>query len=226
MITAVHNHHLSWQDADAGGRLLKFRMALRAHRKVFTTNYDLLAYWAIMNSGAPPGEGFGDLFWNASCTFDPLDTTPHGDKTLVYWLHGGLHLYRGPGGETVKQTSDGATLLDRFGTRIPLFVSEGTPDQKRAAIRRSDYLEHAFAALAGTDSNIVVFGHALGRSDEHIVRALRESRGRRVAYGVDPTTRRRTELDQAQVAAKLPETKITFFDSRTHPLGDPALLVP
>lgn len=128
LINAVHAHHVDWTDADAGDRLLNIRDALLEYEAVFTTSYDLLIYWAIMNAGTPAGDGFGDVFWNADHAFDPLDTEPFGNKTLVYWLHGGLHLYRTPTGETKKRTNTGANLLATFaaGNRVPLFISEGT----------------------------------------------------------------------------------------------------
>ncbi len=88
LIAAVHAHHVDWSHVDAGSRLLRIRSALLEFESVFTTNYDLLIYWAMMNAGDPPGAGFGDLFWNGSHVFDPLDTKSFGGKTLVYWLHG------------------------------------------------------------------------------------------------------------------------------------------
>jgi hypothetical protein len=128
LINAVHTHHVGWSDVDAGDRLLKISEALLAYEAVFTTSYDLLIYWAIMNAGLPSGDGFGDLFWNADHAFDPFDTEPFDDKTLVYWLHGGLHLYRTGAGRAKKRTNTGANLLESFatGNRVPLFVSEGT----------------------------------------------------------------------------------------------------
>ncbi len=44
LITAVMTHHVTWQEAATGDRLLKIRQALRAHSGVFTTSYDLLLY--------------------------------------------------------------------------------------------------------------------------------------------------------------------------------------
>jgi hypothetical protein len=228
LIIAVHAHHVTWQEVNAGDRLLKIRQALLMHSAVFTTSYDLLIYWAMMNAGVPAGDGFGDLFWNAAHTFDPLDAEAFGDKTLVYWLHGGLHLYRSSSGETKKRTNTGANLLTTFASagRIPLFVSEGTSAQKRRAIRRSDYLEHVYSTLADTDDDLVVFGLAFGQPDNHLVRAIRKTPDRHIAYGVRATTLQRANLQRAQIENMFPAATISFFDSRTHPLGDPALLVP
>jgi hypothetical protein len=228
LIKAVHAHHVSWPDVNLGDRLQLIRKALLAFESVFTTNYDLIIYWAIMNGGVPPGDGFGDLFWNDRHVFDPFNITRFGKKTLVYWLHGGLHLYRTPAGETTKQTSNGGTLLASFaaGKRVPLFVSEGTWRQKRRAIRRSDYLEHAYTTFAGTSGPLVVFGQTLGDSDRHLIKAILRHPRRDIAFGIYTTKQRSVNLQRAQVENHFPHANIAFFDSRTHPLGDPALRVP
>jgi hypothetical protein len=228
LISAVHSHHVAWDEVDAKRRLRKIRRSLNGFKSVFTTSYDLLVYWAIMNAGSPPGDGFGDLFWNSTHTFDPFDTEAFGNKTLVYWLHGGLHLFRGRYGETTKRTSQSDNLLTALASNggIPLFVSEGTSQQKRRAIRRSDYLEHVFNTFGETEDNLVVFGQALGNEDDHLVRVVRRTHGRHVAYGVYPTTQLNVNFQRARIERILPEAKVTFFDSTTHPLGDPTLTVP
>ena len=228
LIEAVHDHHVEWLDVDDEDRLDTIRDALLDFDTVFSTNYDLLIYWAMMNSGDPPGAGFGDLFWNHQNAFDSLNTERFGDKTLVYWLHGGLHLYWGPAGETRKRTNTGANLLQSFasGGRIPLFVSEGSWKQKRRAIHRSDYLEHAYRTFASTDGPLVVFGQGLGGADTHLIRAIREDPTRNIAYAIYPSSQQAVDLRQAEVSNLFPQASIEFFDSTTHPLGDPSLAVP
>lgn len=228
LINAVQARHVGWSDADTGDRLLNIRNALLDYDAVFTTNYDLLIYWAMMNAGTPPGAGFGDLFWNADYAFDSFDTEPFRNKTLVYWLHGGLHLYRTPAGETKKRTNTGASLLTTFaaGNGVPLFVSEGTWQQKRRAIRRSDYLEHVYTAFAQSEGPLVVFGQAFGDPDRHLVEAVRRDPAREIAYGIYAASQQSANLQRAQIENHFAQASIAFFDSTTHPLGDPALAVP
>jgi hypothetical protein len=227
LIQVVNDHHVAWEDAQAGDCLSHIRSALREHAEVFTTSYDLLIYWAMM-SGAPPGDGFGDLFWNAGHKFDPLNTDVNNDKTIVYWLHGGLHLQRGTFGDTIKRTNQGENLLTTFaaGSNVPLFITEGTWKKKRGAIRRSDYLEYSYRTFAGSTEALVVFGQALGGADHHLVRAITQAPGREVAYSVYPGTRAQTNHRCAGIEVLLPNASVRFFDSTTHPLGDPALKVP
>jgi hypothetical protein len=139
-----------------------------------------------------------------------------------------LHLYRTTTGETKKRTNLGANLLETFaaGSRVPLFVSEGTWQQKRRAIRRSDYLEHVYTTFADTDGPLVVFGQAFGDSDKHLVKAVGRDPARDIAYGIYATTQPSANLQRAQIETLFPQASIDFFDSTTHPLGGPTLAVP
>jgi hypothetical protein len=223
LIEAVNNHHVLWSDINRAKRLERIRASLLEYQTVFTTNYDLIVYWAMMIDGA--GAGFGDLFWNASHTFNPLDTEPRDDKTIVYWLHGGLHLLRNTWGEAVKRVNEGMGLLDSFyGSPHPaLFISEGTWQRKRRAIRQSDYLEHAYMTLCNNEDDIVIFGHSLGSQDRHLIDALRQSPRRRIAFGIYPGTQTQVDLQRDRIRDEFSNAKLRFFDSTTHPLGEPSL---
>lgn len=228
LITAVHDHHVNW-DQVAGERLARIREALRQFTAVFTTSYDLIFYWAMM-AGPPyhPGQGFGDLFWNVEHTFVLTDTAPFDPTmTLMYWLHGGLHLYRSTAPwVTSKRVNEGANLLAVFAGEghLPLYVSEGTADQKRHAIANSDYLADVYRRLATSDDSLVILGQALGETDQHLASAIR-SAPRTVAYGIFAESELVANLQRATIAAQLQNCELQFFDSRTHPLGDAALRV-
>ena len=91
-----------------------------------------------------------DYFWGEGQEFDVTDTETSGTATKVLYLHGGLHLYRLPSGATIKRKAEaGLSLLDLFGVpftegAIPLFITEGTSQDKLASIHRSDYLSFAY----------------------------------------------------------------------------------
>ena len=57
---------------------------------MFSTNYDLLVYWAIMCEEDP--NDFRDFFWDPSLIFDSADVEVWGRPTVVHFLHGGVHL--------------------------------------------------------------------------------------------------------------------------------------
>jgi hypothetical protein len=126
-----------------------------------------------------------------------------------------------------KRKAEGSNLLQTFATGpdIPLFVSEGSAEQQRRAIRRSDYLDHVYATFEATTGRLVVFGHGLTDADEHLNLALREDPNREVACSIFPTTQHEVDLRRDQAVAAFPEVDFKFFDSRTHPLGDSAIQV-
>ena len=81
-------------------------------------------------------------FWGPY--FDPANTELWGKATAALYLHGGLHLYRTPRGRTLKRAAtEHLNLLDLFGTEpepgaTPLFISEGSAQDKLESIHRSD----------------------------------------------------------------------------------------
>ncbi len=157
-------------------------------------------------------------------TFDPLDTEVRDDKTLVYWLHGGLHLYRDQWGQATNRVNGGMNLLDafKFAKEPALFVSEGTSKRKRRAIRKSDYLEHCYVSLCQTEGNIVVLGHSLSSQDMHLATALRQAPTPDTwPMASFPGTRRQVEKERDRIKDLFPSFRLRFFDSTTHPLGDP-----
>lgn len=237
LFQAVASVHVGWAAVE-GDRLLTIRRALSAYRAVFSTNYDLLTYWAVMHGGQPPGTGFKDFFWSSpdSHAFDAANTHVTGNATLVYYLHGGIHLRTSTSGGTHKRVPLGASLLDDFeigfdSEELPLLVSEGSASDKLAAIRRSDYLSFAYQAFAEHRGGLVIFGQSLGDSDGHLVDVIKSWRppwrAPLVALAVRPHAEPgRIRQRKLALAARLPEADLLFFDPQTHPLGAPALSVP
>lgn len=175
-------------------------------------------------STRPRGAPFADGFWNSP--FNPADTTPAlSTKTQVWWPHGALHLYRLPDGSTIKVTyQHGTNLLSLLqyaqpGADLPLFVSEGTPSEKLAAIRRSDYLSTAYNQLALSSGGIVIYGQRLAQPDEHFVAAINRDPERPIAYGIYADTQPQADAEVARIKQLFPQATLRFFDSRTHPLA-------
>lgn len=188
------------------------------YSNIFTLNYDLLLYWTIMKQELT--SKVKDYFWRNSAYFDVNDTDSQ--DTLVHFLHGALHLETTADGRTRKRTSSAGALLNQFGTEDPgqsrpLFVSEGTTVQKLKAIRASEYLRFCHSQLEGDRGNLVTFGVRFGNQDAHILEALRQHGGRRVAVSVFPGSIDHRE--QEILEARLSPCQVDFFDSTTHPLG-------
>jgi len=200
-------------------------------------------YWSIMDQ---PGE-FKDFFWNVDrendrVWFDLGDTDEWRDNvTKVLYLHGSLHLCKHPEGTFKRMSSESGNILEQFdvqGEAIPLFISEGRHRDKLAAIIRNDYLSFSYEKFSKHRGSLVVFGHSLTEQfDQHLIDAMRKwrrydqkrLRGRTIrrviAVSMVPwkdgydivleKTRLRRELGEYY--------ELHFFNSETHPLGNPLL---
>jgi hypothetical protein len=198
------------------------------HSAVFTTSYDLIAYWAI---GKRRGyDRFCDCFWGEEHDFDPDNTEDRQGRTPIYYLHGALHLVVGGSGVTRKLTRaerDGdERLRSRFGDPIPgdpkartLLVTEGSARDKMQAIEGNAYLAHVYETFKEDSSPIVVFGQALGEQDEHLLEAIAGQPDRRVAISMREKDRATLWEEQHRIRGKLPAASLEFFDASTHPLG-------
>jgi uncharacterized protein DUF4917 len=173
-----------------------------------------------------------DYFWGESQQFDITDTETSRAATKVLYLHGGLHLYRLPSGATVKRTAEpGRNLLDLFGVpfrdgAIPLFITEGTSEDKLASIRRSDYLSFAYSLFSRNEGSMVVFGHSLSDTDSHLVHAMKQWGSINVAISLRRHYPNKTIERKAALRNLLPEANLVFFDAATHPLGKNDLRIP
>ena len=99
LVEAVKSTHVPWAKV-TGNVLETIRTELLNYRFVYSTNYDLIIYWAIMQEK----EGdFKDFFWTEY--FDLANTELWGKPTVILYLHGALQLYRTVSGRTVKRTA-------------------------------------------------------------------------------------------------------------------------
>jgi hypothetical protein len=203
------------------------RDAMLPYEWVYSTNYDLLVYWSMMHEHE--GDGFRDFLWNGH--FEPSDTDVEGAFTRVAYLHGALHLERRSDGRTHKRTwAPGGDLLTTFqqaepGESWPLFVSEGTHADKTRAIASSDYLTFAYEQLSGHKGGLVICGHSLDEADRHLVRAIRASSANPVAISIHQPEVPNVIGRVYSYRARLPDKELYFFDSSTHPITDPGLLL-
>jgi hypothetical protein len=169
---------------------------------------------------------FKDLFWNANKAFDQNNTEAITDSCVIYYLHGAIHLVELPDGKTKKLTANGVNSLPELfdlahPEYFPLFITEGTSDEKLSRIKRNDYLRFAFKKFQMLDGNLVVLGHSLNKDyDQHITDALSRSQLTSLAIGVWPHQKAEEILAlKTRLLAEISTNKVYFFDSTTHPLG-------
>lgn len=229
LFEAVHAVHVPW-DRVGTRTIPRLYKILRDYKFVYSTNYDLLLYWASMERG---GKGFLDYFWGAGKTFAISDTeiwTIREGWTRILFLHGGIHLRRLRDGGTRKALAEEGAILDQFVSGVrddesPLLISEGDSEDKLASIRSSDYLTFAYQMFANHAEGLVVFGHSLADQDDHLVAPMKTWRENPVAIGIRPDEDRDVIIEaKDRFRSRLsPMKNIVFFDSTTHPLGDSRL---
>jgi Domain of unknown function (DUF4917) len=225
LFEAVHRvHPPATVISENNGVFSVIREVLGQYDTVFSTNYDLLSYWAIMSK--EKGVGFKDYFWNDSGFFDPANITIRDNPTRVLYLHGGIHLARLANGRTLKRSCNwqdgtlGESLwLPREDGAIPLFITEGKSKDKEKAIGRSEYLTFGMDEFKKHKKPLVVFGHSLGESDNHLANAIRVWGDIPLAFSMRPDTASEIRQKKSYIRSRFPEAQLYFFESTSHPIG-------
>ncbi|WP_157979542.1 DUF4917 family protein [Kribbella monticola] len=218
---------------------LRVRQLIQPFTYVYTTNYDLLLYWALMKSfpqesmvSRMSDDGFRDPGYEGAphVTWDYLKP----QKQNIYYLHGALHLFRAEA-ELRKLTwvRTDEPLIDQIRAELdagyfPMYVSEGDSDAKLATIQTSDYLSKGLRSLAEIGGGLAVYGLSFGANDRHLMKAIVRSNVRRMAVGLygDPASpdniATRHAVDQLQADRLAHDDRkpleIEFFDSASVPL--------
>lgn len=163
------------------------RYFLKDFECIYTLNYDLLLYWTLMSSDENSLEDF-KLVCDDGCR-----TPDSGKEDYVTWsientnsqnvhyLHGALHLFDA-GTELKKYTwiNTGVKLIDQIRNALdkdvyPLFVSEGTADEKEEKINHSSYLSRGLRSIANIGGSLFIYGHSLAENDNHILDLIPKS---------------------------------------------------
>ena len=161
--------------------------------KIYTMNYDLLLYWALMHEDA-------DEFEHIALNHDDGFRKDHDDYQAPYvewqgegaahgqnihYLHGALHLFDA-GHQLQKYTwvNTGKALVDQANEALkknlfPVFVAEGNSNSKLTKIQHSAYLHHNFKSFAGVcqtkskeGTALFVYGHSFGKNDAHVLNMI------------------------------------------------------
>lgn len=185
LASAVLEAHPQGWDRPSKSQAAACGQFLSDYSRVVTLNYDLLLYWAALESGATcVQDGFGNcntydaeaLCWNGS----------DGPRCIEY-MHGALHLFS-EGMETKKLRGTGRGLVQQVADRIrrnsfPLVVAAPTSTAKERIIGRSPYLSSVYRRLKEPADVIVTFGWSASAQDQHVVNAIANSRCSTVCVG-------------------------------------------
>lgn len=163
---------------------------LKRFNRIYSLNYDLLLYWASMKDKS---ESFSDGFGNTEDSIHEgyvVYKNSGAHQMNVHYLHGALH-YFDAGDEIIKKTyaNTDINLIDQVRESLknniyPIFISEGTSEQKKTKILHSAYLNHCYKSLRAIGGDLVIFGASLKDNDKHILDAILESPLKRIYLGV------------------------------------------
>lgn len=170
-------------------QFLSYFLGEHQEGNIYTLNYDLLLYWSVMHE--EEGEGFialekSDGFGKEEGNEDAGYVVWHGETSAhtqrIHYLHGALHLFDA-GKELKKFTwiNTGRRLIEQTrdamdNNMYPLFVAEGTSEQKLTKIKHSGFLYHSFKSFTSTmnigTNCLFIYGHSLAINDMHIFQKI------------------------------------------------------
>jgi hypothetical protein len=205
---------------------------------VFTLNYDLLLYWALMHDyisfreriALTKNDGFGNDEDDPDADYVVWQGETGAHDAKVHFLHGALHLFdSGPELKKYTWVRKQVPLIEQARQAIaadayPLFVAEGTSVQKKAKIRHYAYLYQGFKQFTanvrvGTHC-VFVFGHSLAENDDHILTRMGRGRFPKLyvgIYGDENTPDNRRIMARATALARPREAayplEVAFYDA-------------
>lgn len=203
---------------------------LKQFNTVFSLSYDLLIYW-IINLNSNTQQLFGDGFLNGVFDYDGWETFRErmNKPTLIYSPHGALHLVQDKNGEVKKIQRTGSNpllsqitnaWLDDQKKVHPLFVAEGTSDEKLRAIQSNAYLHtvyHQVFPKSIKNAKLVIFGWAMSdKFDKHLINKITSSEPTKIAIGIHHTVCNKEDeckrINSQLTSLKLKEGAIKFFE--------------
>jgi hypothetical protein len=209
---------------------------IKYYERVYTLNYDLLLYWTtiklmdfiseskIEQSNLDTSDGFheDDEFGKEYVKFGN-DSSKQG----IFHLHGALHIFDKKN-KIIKNTFSRTgvdlreqTLQNLKDDIYPIFVSEGTSEQKQSKIIHNAYLNHCYKSFGSigrikVPSNLIVFGTLLKTNDAHIKEAILKNKIKNIYFGISTEEEKESlnEFVRQLSQAKFPK-EVYFYDYRT-----------
>ena len=195
---------------------------LKHFQTVFSLNYDLLIYWAIMRG--KNHKVVKDCFDNGSFT-DDWEDWRRNNRTLVFYPHGGLQFARWSDDTETKldTTTSADNLLEhvlktwRQKSVEPLVVAEGGSKQKMRSIKRSNYLSTVYRdILPNCGPTLVIYGWSINKKlDGHLLRQIQKGGYKKVAVAVHKPSTRNIKEFMARAKKNIGIQNIIFFDAES-----------
>jgi len=192
---------------------------------IYTLNYDLLLYWALMQKELPPPISFDDGFRTPDTGPDAYVTweVEKSDQQNVYCMHGALHIFDA-GAELQKYTwvNTGIRLIDQIRDALsrdlyPLIVAEGESRHKKARIMHSNYLSRGYRSLPKCGGALFVFGHSMASNDEHILHLIEHGQVKHLyvsVFGNPGTVKNQAIISRAGLLPRVrKKLQVSFYDA-------------
>jgi hypothetical protein len=198
---------------------------------IFSLNYDLLLYWALMQTElAPPMLESDDGFRQPEegpadyVVWDPSDAF----KQNIFYLHGALHLF--DAGATLRKmtySNTGEALVDQIRRALdkgffPAIVTEGTSVEKVTKIMHSAYLGRGFRSFGQIGGTLFTFGFAMSGNDQHWLMMIAKSKVGLLAVGLygDPESDANAAIRQRAEALRAARRgrnalDVVFYDAKS-----------
>lgn len=228
LVSTIATHHPNHPNEITAEQYFACRSFLSGFDSVYTLNYDLLLYWAIMQKDiGPPTKVSDDGFRTPDAgpaTYVSWEVE-NSDAQDIFYIHGALHLFDA-GAELQKYTwiHTGRRLTEQIREALenslyPLIVAEGRSDQKKSKIMHSNYLSRAYRSLPKITGALFLHGHSLADNDEHVLRLIRRGKTKQLfvsIYGEPNSERNQAIIERAlTLRGNRNQRVINFYDAES-----------
>ncbi len=243
LVSAIAGSHPELLSEISDKSYIACKIFLSNFERVFTLNYDLLLYWAVMQKELMPAVKSNDGFSTpeyGECEYVTWEIENSYSQN-IYYLHGALHLFDA-GSELQKYTwiNTGIKLTEQINTALiiekyPMFVAEGSSEEKLERIKHHAYLTKAFDSFSRIGGALFIYGHSLATNDEHFLHLIEKGKITKLYIGIygDPDSltnkhifERANEMREYRMnlaatrRRRPPELEVFFYEAQTaHPWG-------
>lgn len=193
LVQAIASSHPGWPGEIHEFEYAACRQFLENFNTVYTLSYDLLLYWAQMHTDVGSEPASDDGFRKPEDDYDADYVTwepSNSHHQNMWFLHGALHLFDA-GVEIQKYTwvNTGVRLIDQIRKALnrnffPIFVAEGTSNEKLIRIKHNDYLAKAYRSFTEITGALFIYGHSLAENDEHILKKIERGKLSQLYVGI------------------------------------------
>ena len=203
--------------------------SLGQFNNIYTLCYDALLYHIILLVNDRYKESkitfrYNDYFWETHDEnfLEFRDFQNYTNYRHVYYLHGALFIFKHLHYDLkIRNNNTASELIELISMAvndglIPLFISEGSADEKLLSISRSDYLRFSNNMLKSYNGNLVIYGATLSAADKHIVDAINKNK-REIAISVYTKGKTEEQIEDILLHFKklFKSQNLAFYSSST-----------